>query len=432
MLASLAVDLDAELDRRLLELADPASVLESLDAALRARGIFFGGSRVIPTFLRPHLIDGALFDRWVADTEALFALLERLAARALGDRALSSELGFTDAALELMKIDPGYSRIVVVARPDAVNDGPRVRFIEVNSDSPAMMTFADEVEEILVELEPLRGLMPHIGRSRRTEALAAALGACYAEWGGKGAPQVAIVDWPGEKTAHELRRTAHRFAALGMPSLVAGPADLAYDGKKLTAGGVPVDLVYRRVLFNDFLTRAGELAPLVSAYRDGKVCVVNPLRSYLVGTKALLALLHDPDGPAALTAEERALAARVIPETRFQRHGDAPDRNEWVLKKAESYGGQDVVVGSLVDDATWSNAIGLARESRWVRQRIERIPQLALPVLENGRFALSRKFANWNPFVFGGRHGGSITRVSDSILINISRGGGLLPTLRVA
>jgi hypothetical protein len=36
---------------------------------------------------------------------------------------------------------------------------------------------------------------------------------------------------------------------------------------------------------------------------------------------------------------------------------------------------------------------------------------------------------NYNPFVFRGSYGGGIARVSDSQLINICLGGGLLPTL---
>jgi hypothetical protein len=428
--ARAAPDLDAELDRRLAELAEPAQVLAELNERLRARGILFG-EKPIPTFLRPHLLPGALFDRWIEETEALFGLLERVAQRALVDRALAGWLGFSDEALALCQIDPGYARHVVVARPDAVNDGARIRFLEVNSDSPAMMTFADEVEEILCELPPLAALATHLKPSRRAAALYQALRACFEEWGGKGAPSVAIVDWPGEKTAYELVKTAERFQAMGAEALVAGPADLRYEDGRLLARGRPIDLVYRRVLFSDFLTRQDELAPLIAAYRAGKVCMVNPLRSYLVGTKALLALLRDPSNPADLTPEERALTERVIPETTFQRDGDLPERGDWVLKKAESYGGQDVVVGSLVDDAVWARAIDSAKRARWVRQRREEIPTVALPVLDGAKLTFQRKFLNWNPFVFGGRHGGSIARVSDSILINISRGGGLLPTVRV-
>ena len=59
------------------------------------------------------------------------------------------------------------------------------------------------------------------------------------------------------------------------------------------------------------------------------------------------------------------------------------------------------------------------------------VPKFSLPFVEGGRVALRPRFYNWNPFIFGGKHGGSIARVSNSVLINITMGGGLLPTLRV-
>ena len=431
--AAPALDLDGEYDAKLQALADPARQVAALGRGLVERGLLFG-DHPIPTFLRPHLLPEALAARWTAKTEAFFALLERVVARALADRALSRALGFGDEALALAAIDPGYRRAVVVARPDAIPIGERIKFIEVNSDSPAMMTFADALSELLCELPPLAAERARYAGYGRTRALLDALLACYREAGGTGTPRIAIVDWPGEKTAHELAMTARRFTALGAESLVAAPHELQLHDGKLHAKGRPVELVYRRVLFRDFLGRAGELAPLVTAYRDGRVCMANPLRSYLVGTKALLALLHDPADPAGLSAEERQLVAELVPETRDVTAKSAPppaERARYVLKKAESYGGKDVVLGVECDEAAWREALASARESRWVVQKLEAIPKLAMPELEGGKFVFRPKFMNWNPFVFGGRNGGSIARVSDSMLINISQGGGLLPTLRV-
>ena len=42
-----------------------------------------------------------------------------------------------------------------------------------------------------------------------------------------------------------------------------------------------------------------------------------------------------------------------------------------------------------------------------------------------------QKYVNINPFALLGRYSGAITRVSDSQVINVSAGGGLVPTLVV-
>ena len=52
-----------------------------------------------------------------------------------------------------------------------------------------------------------------------------------------------------------------------------------------------------------------------------------------------------------------------------------------------------------------------------------------MPELRDGSVVACEKYFNWNPFVFGGKFAGSIVRVSDSPLINITLGGGLIPAL---
>ncbi len=422
--------LDAELDELLLAMPNPAQTIARLDESLRKRGLYFGEG-LVPTFLRPHLLEAPTLDRWAGEAEALFTLLEELAQRALPDRELCRWLGFSDSALELFRIDPGYRRNVVIARPDAIQVGKQALYVEANTDSPAMMTFADEIEAALLELEPLAGLASRFTATRRCEALLTALLACYREWGGKGLPSMAVVDWPGEKTAHELKVTVRTFKRLGLEAIVAAPHQLKYQRGKLWAGKRKIDFVYRRVLCNDFFTRADELKPLLSAYRDGKVCMANPLRSYLVGSKSMLALLHDETNAAGLTLKQRALAMRLLPWTLNASPHDRVGRRNWVLKKSESHGGQDVIIGALSDDATWNTALAKSKTERWVRQAFTPVSKIRLPVLENGRLVFRERFINWNPFIFGGKHGGSISRVSASELINITRGGGLLPTMRI-
>ncbi len=422
--------LDAEIEHRLLSITTAPALEKEFARRLRDHGIMFG-AEPLPTFLRPHLLPPS-GERWLADAEAMFALLERVVVRVLDSPEICSWLGFEGRALDLLRLDPGYRRSIIVGRPDALPCGDDVSFVEFNTDSPAMMTMADEIQDAMLDLPPLADLREHLKCDMRVPALLEALLEAYREYGGRLSPTIAIVDWPGEKTYHEQKRTAALFTKLGCPTEFAAPNALRYDGHRLFADGRPIDLVYRRVLFRDFVRRAEELAPLLDAYRAGHVCMANPLRSYVAGTKALLALMHDPENPLSLLAEDRQLVERVVPATHVAVPGATIDRENWVLKKAESYGGKDVVVGPFVDDAEWTRALESVKESTWVRQAFEAPPKFSVPVVSGERYRLVEKFMNWNPFVFGGRHGGGITRVSESFLVSITRGGGLLPTLRVA
>jgi hypothetical protein len=51
------------------------------------------------------------------------------------------------------------------------------------------------------------------------------------------------------------------------------------------------------------------------------------------------------------------------------------------------------------------------------------------PTVEDGHVQMRLKRFNINPFGIGGRYAGMITRISDQAVINVSAGGGLLPSV---
>ena len=78
---------------------------------------------------------------------------------------------------------------------------------------------------------------------------------------------------------------------MGVPTVVADPRELVFDGKKLTAHGKKIDLVYRRVLINDIVAHPAECAALVKAYAANAVCVANPFRCKIPHVKTFFAVL---------------------------------------------------------------------------------------------------------------------------------------------
>jgi len=66
---------------------------------------------------------------------------------------------------------------------------------------------------------------------------------------------------------------------------------------------------------------------------------------------------------------------------------------------------------------------------RWVVQEYVEIPSTRVPVIKKGRVRLVTKKVNLNPFVFNGRYAGSMARLTDDSIINVSAGGGLVPAM---
>ena len=57
------------------------------------------------------------------------------------------------------------------------------------------------------------------------------------------------------------------------------------------------------------------------------------------------------------------------------------------------------------------------------------MPEDMFPTVEDGHVRMRLKRFNINPFGIGGRHAGSITRISDQAVMNLSAGSGLLPSV---
>jgi len=201
----------------------------------------------------------------------------------------------------------------------------------------------------------------------------------------------------------------------------------------------PVHLVYRRALFEDV-----SLPDLANAVREGRVCMVNPFRSRVANNKKVMALLEDPRFAHLVQPDELEAIRATIPWTRVLREGRArygewtldllpfvaDNRERLVLKPASDYGGHQVALGMETDQATWESIIAEhAPRADFIVQEYVPVPEEMFPTVEDGHVQMRLKRFNINPFGIGGRYAGSITRISDRAVINVSAGGGLLPSV---
>ena len=74
-------------------------------------------------------------------------------------------------------------------------------------------------------------------------------------------------------------------------------------------------IVYKRMIIHEFLAEYDETHPLVRAYVNHHVCLVNPFRCKIMHKKASFELLTDEAYASWFTSKERAAIARSIPWT---------------------------------------------------------------------------------------------------------------------
>jgi glutathionylspermidine synthase len=432
----------------LSKLGDGCAQLESeLEAWLASHDVVFDG-HTIPFVLMPHFVSPSQVRQVRRAVESLCAVLNRFCQAYPEDARLQEELALPTFEDSLVRVDPGYPRPLRICRLDAFLAGDTVKFLEFNADSPAGIGYTDVLHEGLTRTialprvesefdtayEPMLPLLTQTLRDAYEAMRARRLGAELPE-----APRLALVDIPGSPSVPEFRIICAAAAKAGIEAIHVTTEELSYDGSVLRAGGEPVHLVYRRALIEDLSE-----GDLTAAYRDGAACVVNPPRARVANNKKLMALLDDPRFANLVEPREAEVIAATVPWTRILRPGRVTygqwvvdlldfvsnNRARLVLKPASEYGGHQVALGIETEQTDWDRIIEEhAEEGDFIVQEYVPVPEEMFPTVEDGHVQMRLKRFNINPFGIGGRYAGMITRISDRAVINVSAGGGLLPSV---
>jgi hypothetical protein len=419
--------------------AEPAAELcGALADRMRDERLTFGGRLLCP-FLRPFFLDAADESRVATAAEALWRLGERLAAVAPADPALLRALGMSDAEIALAAIDPGPGPASTAARADAFLLPQSLEFAEYNAESPAGPAYSQRLSEMF-DASPL--MAPF--RTRFSvrfytpmDAILRALLHTWREWSGTNTvPRMAIVDWREVPTWSEFELLRDAFTAAGVETTIHDPRDLTFDGTTLRGGGRPIEFVYRRVLINDIVARPDDCAALVEAYRAGAVCVANTLRCKIPHKKAFFALLTDERYRRLFDPADLDAVRGHVPWTRLVDANVAAavrgERERFVLKPNDEYGGTGVTLGWETEASAWDAALDRAvRDGGWVAQERIHVRREPFPVCDGVQLVERDMLVDFAPYLFRGRVSGFLTRLSATGLANVTSGGGQVPAFVV-
>jgi glutathionylspermidine synthase len=430
----------------LSKLGDGCAAIErDIATWLEEHDVVFAGS-TIPFVLMPHFVSPGQLRRVKRAVACLSGVLDRFCDAYADDERLREELAVPPAEDALIRLDPGFSRPLRICRLDAFLQGYDVKFLEFNADSPAGIGYTDVLYEGLRQAISL----PRVSAEFETAytpmlpVLVETLMSAYGELRGERSelpetPRLALVDVAGSPSVPEFRIICEAARGAGIEALHATLDEVEYDGSLLRVQGEPVHLVYRRALLEDLPE-----GDLIAAARDRRAAVVNPFRARVANNKKLFALLGDPRFAHLVDDAERQVIAETIPWTRVLREGRAQygdwvvdllafvsdNRERLVMKPASDYGGHGVSLGMETGQGDWDRLIEEhAGQGDYVVQEYVPVPEEMFPTVEDGHVHMRLKRFNINPFGIGGRYAGMITRISDQAVINVSAGGGLLPSV---
>ena len=447
----------------ILEDADIAEQsLRILDDGLEKNKLIFGGRRLAP-YLRPHFVAEADWAMITKTCEVVWSALQKVKDVAVKDDKMLMELGFSGIELELVKIDPGYSQVSPTSRLDSFLTEAAYSFVELNGESPAGIAYSDSATAIFetlpvmkkfAERYDVRGLF---GRPKMLDVLLS----CYEEFLGKKpetSPVIAIVDLKDLPTIKEFELFKEFFESQGYTSLICAPDELEFEEGKLFCGGVKIDIVYKRLLVNEYLPIMDKYPALLDAYRAGAICMVNSFRGKLVHKKAIFAVLtNDKYAHLFNEAELNAIDAHIPWTRKFReertlvRTGSGSDGVsateidlvEWtqqnshklVLKPNDDYGGHGIYIGWNSSETEWNDAINtaLADGDYLVQERVKTAKEMFPMLLDDiGKWGMVEQLVDLDPLLFNGVVGSAFTRLSSTELANVSSGGGMVPTFIIS
>lgn len=413
----------------------------------KTRKLTFGG-RSMFNFLRPNFISKNQYEYIKYVCSILRNTITKFKNAALINPHIMAQAGIIEKEKELVDIHPGYDRLSITARWDSFLQGESLKFVELNAECPAGIAYSDVAAELYHQLPFVREFKKRfkVEDFHIRQTLLDGLLETYAAYRGNKRntkPTIAIVDWRDVPTYTEFQLFQEFFESQGYVCVIADPRDLVYENNILRYINTEIDLVYKRILTNDCVEKPEETKALVQAYRDHNVCMINPFRAKLVHKKSIFSVLTHEMNQDMFTNEERSVISKHIPWTRMIKNEStlfggekidlveyvAENKDRFVIKPNDEYGGKGVCLGMEASKEEWKKIIQEAlADEPFVVQEIVPIPRLAFPVFENSKIKYVDMVVDMDPYVFGSKVEGVLTRLSSSSLANVTAGGGTTPT----
>ncbi len=427
-------------------LAESSRVM--LDEGLERAKLIFGGRRLSP-YLRPHFVTETDFARITTVCETVWSAIQKVKDAAIEDDTILQDLGISDTERDLISIDPGYAAVSPTARLDSFLTEKAYSFVELNGESPAGIAYVDAAYDIFSQLP----VMKRFGESYNVRPLYGSrfmldvLLDSYEEFLGRKpdtVPQIAIVDLKGMPTQKEFELFKEFFDREGYPTVICSPDELSFENGRLRTGDFLIDIVYKRLLVNEYLPIVSEYPALLNAYRAGAICMVNSFRSKLIHKKALFAVLTDQRRAGLFSGAEQEAIRNHVPWTRLVRDEKTDyfgeeiellkfindNRHKLVLKPNDDYGGHGITIGWNADEIGWEEALrgALINGDYLVQERVPTARETFPALQDDGTVEFAEQLVDLDPLLFNGRVKSAFTRLSFTELANVSSGGGMVPT----
>jgi hypothetical protein len=418
------------------------SWVKTLQDRMEAERLSSGGRMMCP-FLRPNFVTQRQYDNLVKSGESLLAAMDRMLQLVLASPQLLARMELLPAEKMLAAIDPGYQIPEVASKLDLQIHNGTMRVVQYNAGSPAGLAYAEGLSNIFYDSPPVKEFRRKYNVTRvggKKPFLGALLKAYKQFSGGNQKPSIAILEFRPANGPSEYELIRDYFRKEGYACEIVAPDQLEYRNRVLKTGSFEIDLVYRRISVQEFLVRFDLGHPLVQAYKDHAVCVINSFRSELAQKKAMFALLTDETLTGKFPANERKAIRDHVPWTRLVKPGKTAyrdghidlidfiihNRERLVLKPNDDITDEPSFFGWENDQNQWERAVRQAQRSPYVvQERVEPV-KTVFPLFSYGHLEFKEMQVDVHPQAFLGKVAGCSSYVSGGS--GFSSSAGIAPT----
>ncbi|MGH3632566.1 MAG: hypothetical protein ACRDTS_00375 [Mycobacterium sp.] len=218
--------------------------------------------------------------------------------------------------------------------------------------------------------------------------------------------------------------------------------------RRAAEGGIRVDDLKIGLTYNKLdqleLISTPECFDYLEAAAAGELCFQNSLMAQLIlEDKAVLALMSDPTFSDMFDTNDNEVIRRHVPWTRLMTPGrtTSPEcepvelakfvielRDRLVLKPRNLTRGEGILIGPKTSRKVWENTVGMAiRNGSHVVQ--EYLPLPSIDLVGGNPPHLRQMSHELDTYLFDGRFVGFMCRASLDPIVNVGRGGTMVPVV---
>ena len=399
-----------------------AAWAEALQQRMREQRLTDSG-RLLSPVLRPCFITQKQVDLLTRTASQLSVIFDKIESVVLAKPAALSRLLMLPAEKSLLGVDPGFRHFSIAGSMDVSLTSNSSFISGVDASRPVAIGYSNALADLFLDLPVVRefkrsGLK--ISKLPGVRKISQSVTNAWHQFGGKGKPVVAVVDLThANEAGSDGELLAEVLASQGLDAQFVPPERLVFEGGHLRSGERTIQLVVRRILARELVTRWDLNHPLLEAYRTRSVCMVNSFRAEIGQRKAFLELLTDETFTAHLTSVERKLLkhtvrwTRVMSARKVRYEDEEVDLLDWVVKNRERLmllpdrpaAELRTYAGSEMTSVAWEWAVRQAVKTPYVVQECASGSTETFPFFQYGEFKMRQVDVTVQAQLLGGELG---------------------------